>query len=1078
MRIVSIQVDGFGSLRQRQLDTNSSVVVFYGANEAGKSTLMGFVRAVLFGFPTRQNRSERYEPLGGGAHGGALTLMDSHGQLIRVERYDAPASGGKRASAGHVKVTLGDGTTGGEELLNTLLGGLSADLFRSLFAFGLTELQELRTLQTDELSGYLYSAGLGVSGSAIMEAERKLTAQADGLYRPRGRNQEMNRLLKELEGLEQSLRRSKDQAADYDRLQAERRSAEARIAALEQQQEALRAEQQKLSLAGKARSGWVRLRQIGQELAGLPALASFPEHASARLEALEAELERVHADRTRLQLRKSELESQLHALEIQPKLLEHQVELNHLLEQAAAYEDQKRSRDQLLVEQEHQQSQLDRLLKQIDAQGEENAFDLSAFSVSISLREQIRAYKEQFLQCRADELRVQTELDSLEHQLARLQELIRGIESDLRKMPAMMGAVDPLTALQRIANDYAQWQWLVRDAEHQQEREAVQQQFQLSLEEAAKAGKTAARKLRQRILIMSGILAIIVPLVVLWQGDLWLAMLLFVVFAGAACLIYLTDRQPTDQRSARAMPSGSDRREQQADHEQGLRDIERRLREQIQAFEQQQAGYHEAAATVHGLKMTDHSIKADLSEFKPQLDAWIREAEQSKQHLNEYRRKLDKLQEAKENRHSLEQQADQRQGQLERVEEANQQLQLSWRQLLQSLGLAASLSTDAAMESLQLIEHGQESLRQLHKLTAKADALAVNIQQYEDQVAQRLELALARTAREEPVYALKSWKDKEQEQLKQLAKKQHSEQLFFDNEQDQLLLLASEQRIQERLRLLLQEANARDREELRIHQRQQEERRKLGEEQKLLEASLVALLSTSQFDAYTQLLDQSGEEEMAQQLAVLHAQLTESLRQSNEWREVIGKLDGQIEKLEQGTEHADKLLKLEDYRATLHEQVDQYAVASFASLLMKKAREVYEQERQPGVLLRASDYLAQMTNGAFSQVKAPFGEQRLVAFRANGQAVETNQLSRGTAEQLYLAMRFALVEEYAGKAVLPLVMDDILVNFDEERMVSCLRVLAEISRRHQVLLFTCHGHVQEAAARVIPGHAYINLSMT
>ncbi|UKS23953.1 AAA family ATPase [Paenibacillus sp. HWE-109] len=1076
MRIVAIQVDGFGSLRQRQLDTNNSVVVFYGANEAGKSTLMGFVRAVLFGFPTRQNRSERYEPLGGGAHGGSLTLMDSHGQLIRVERYDAPAAGGKRASAGHVKVTLGDGTTGGEELLNTLLGGLSADLFRSLFAFGLTELQELRTLQTDELSGYLYSAGLGVSGSAIMEAERKLTAQADGLYRPRGRNQEMNRLLKELEGLEQSLRRSKDQAADYDRLQAERRSAEARIAALEQQQEALRAEQQKLSLAGKARSGWVRLRQIGQELAELPALASFPEHASARLEALEAELERVHADRTRLQLRKSELESQLHALEIQPKLLEHQVELNHLLEQAAAYEDQKRSRDQLRVEQDHQQSQLDRLLKQIDAQGEENAFDLSTFSVSISLREQIRAYKEQFLQCRADELRVQTELDSLEHQLARLQELIRGIESDLRKMPAMTGTVDPLTALQRISGDYTQWQWLVRDAEHQQEREAVQQQFQLSLEEAARAGKSAARKLRQRILILSGILAIIVPFVAIWQGNPLFALLLFVLLAGAACFIFLTDRQSIEQRSARVMPSVSDRREQRADHERGLHDIERRLREQIQAFEQQQAGYHEAAATVHGLKITDHSFNADLSGFKPQLDAWIREAEQSKQHLNEHRRKLDKLQEAKENRHALEQQADQRQGQLERVEEENQQLQLSWRQLLQSLGLAASLSPDAALESLQLIELGQESLRQLHKLTAKADALVVNIQQYEDQVAQRLELA--RTAREESVYALKSWKDKEQEQLKQLAKKQHCEQLCVDNEQDQLLLGATEERIQERLRLLLQEANARDREELRIHQRQQEERRKLAEEQKLLEASLVSLLSTSQFDAYTELLDQSGEEEMAQQLAVWHTQLSESLRESNEWREVIGKLDGQIEKLEQGTEHADKLLKLEDYRATLHEQVDQYAVASFASLLLKKAREVYEKERQPGVLLRASDYFAQMTNGAFSQVKAPFGEQRLVAFRANGQAVETNQLSRGTAEQLYLAMRFALVEEYAGKAVLPLVMDDILVNFDEERMVSCLRVLAEISRRHQVLLFTCHGHVQEAAARVIPDHAYINLSMT
>ena len=72
-------------------------------------------------------------------------------------------------------------------------------------------------------------------------------------------------------------------------------------------------------------------------------------------------------------------------------------------------------------------------------------------------------------------------------------------------------------------------------------------------------------------------------------------------------------------------------------------------------------------------------------------------------------------------------------------------------------------------------------------------------------------------------------------------------------------------------------------------------------------------------------------------------------------------------------------------------------------------------------------------------------------------------------------MRFALVEEYAGKAILPLVMDDILVNFDEERMESCLRVLADLSSRHQVLLFTCHGHVRDAAARVIPGNRLIRL---
>ncbi|MDQ0897362.1 AAA family ATPase [Paenibacillus sp. V4I7] len=1075
MRIVSMQVQGFGSLRERQLDTDSQLVLFYGANEAGKSTLMGFVRAVLFGFPTRQSRLERYEPLGGGAHGGALTLLDEQGQLIRVERYDAPAAGGRRASAGLVKVTLGDGTTGGEDLLNTLLGGLSADLFRSLFAFGLTELQELRTLQTDELSGYLYSAGLGVSGSAIMEAERKLTAQADGLYRPRGRNQEMNRLLKELEGLEQSLRRSRDPAADYDRLQVERRSAEERIAALEGQQESLRAELHKLGLAGKARSGWIRLRQIGQELAALPALAGFPEHASARLDALEAELERIHAERARLLLRQQSLMSQLRAIELVPDLLEHQIELNHCLEQAATYEENKRSVDQMRVEQEHQRAQVDRLLKQIDVHWEET--DLASFSVTISLREQVRTYKGRFHKCQESELRVRTELESVQQQVKRVQDTVRSLESELHKSGVRTdgsaspgwGGADPSTTLHNIARDYSRWQLLVRDIAHQKERDAVENQFQLNLEDAAKAGKTASRRLRQRIVVFTSLLAVLAPLLLLWQGNWVAALCAFLFFAGAALFMLVSDREVKENRSSRAMTSSSVRDESLSEE---LRMLERRLQEQIQPFAQQQTGYVEAAAASAANSLS-HSVSMPLEVLQPQLDAWMREAEQNKQQHNELLRKLERLQDTKEMLQSLRQQEDQRNGYLAELVLESDQFQSDWSHWLQSLGLSTQLSADALLETIQTIEQGQESLRQLHKLESKLETLVSSMDHFDQTVGSLLRLSLA--VRQESVFALKRWKEQEQEQVKLLAEKKHGEQLYSETEQELQLLQTNEQRIQARLDQLLQEASACDGEVLRIHQREQEERRKLTEEQTLLESSLETLLSRSLLASYTELLETHGEEDIALQMASLQNRLSETVNETNELREVVGKLAGQIEKLEQGSEHADHLLQAEAYRATIRQQVDQYAVASFASLLMKKARDVYEHERQPGVLLRASDYFAKMTNGAFTHVKAPFGEQRLVAIRANGESLDTSQLSRGTAEQLYLSMRFSLAQEYAGKAILPLVMDDILVNFDEERMESCLRVLADLSSRHQVLLFTCHAHVRDAAARVIPGNRFIRL---
>ncbi|WNR43082.1 AAA family ATPase [Paenibacillus roseipurpureus] len=1082
MRIVAIHIDGFGHIRNREWHTDSGLALFYGANEAGKSTLMGFVRAVLFGFPTRTNRAERYEPLGGGAHGGALTLLDEQGQRIRVERFDAPAAGGRRASAGLVKVTLADGTTGGEELLNTLLGGLSADLYRSLFAFGLTELQELRTLQTDELSGYLYSAGLGVSGSAIMEAERKLTAQADSLYRPRGRTQEMNRLLRELEGLEQALRRSRDGAADYDRLQEERRTAEARAAALEGQQEALRAELHRLGLAGKARSGWLRLRQIGRELEGLPARPGFPAQAAARLAALESEQERLQAERDKLQLGLDSLRGELAALPLEPALLQHQVELNHWLAQAATYDEHKRQRDQLDVELSHQRAQIDRLLSNLDVQWNEH--EVSSFPITIALREQIRIYKEKFRQSAEQEHRIRAELENLQEQLARWQENVDALETECQQFrlgmegEAMHGAPgmldDPTSLVQQIANDYARWQVVGSQLAHQAERQAEQGQFQQSLEETARAGRAAARQMRSRLLMMLILLAILLPLIVGWQTTWFTAGALFLGIAGITAYFWLTGRQDEGKRATRAMPAVTTALVQNPMLEQELKQLEGRIQERVRQYQRQQrmntTALQEVAVTTS--REGRNTPQIALQELHFYIEAWFREAELSKHHYNEQLRKLEKLRDMREHGQSLQKQFHARNQFAEQFRNEAAQLQMEWKVWLQQLGVGDHPSTEALTETLQVIEQAQEGLRHLQKMKAKYDAFEAAIHDFEEGVSELLGLP---AHSQDIIFALKRWKEAEQNQLRVLSEEKQAQQKLVETEHALQLVAGQQQRIDSRVQQLFAEASVRDGEGLRIAEEEEVARQKLEEEASHLQASLECVVSASGMASMIDLLESHGEEELAQLVTQGQLNLSEMITQTNAIREVIGKLTGQIEKLEQGEEAANQRLQAESLRTTISQQVHQYAVVSFAAQLLKKARDVYEQERQPGVLLRASAYFGTMTNGAFTAVKAPFGEQRLLAVRANGQVVETNQLSRGTAEQLYLAMRFALVEEYAGKAVLPLVLDDILVNFDEERMESCLRVLSELSTRHQILLFTCHKHVRDAAKRVIPGHLSIQV---
>ncbi|MFO0425977.1 MAG: ATP-binding protein, partial [Planctomyces sp.] len=88
------------------------------------------------------------------------------------------------------------------------------------------------------------------------------------------------------------------------------------------------------------------------------------------------------------------------------------------------------------------------------------------------------------------------------------------------------------------------------------------------------------------------------------------------------------------------------------------------------------------------------------------------------------------------------------------------------------------------------------------------------------------------------------------------------------------------------------------------------------------------------------------------------------------------------------------------------------------------------------------------------------------------------QLSGGTREQLFLSIRFALVREFARRGVeLPLVMDDLFVNFDQERTDAAADCLIEIAAEgQQVLFFTCHEHLAHLFQKKhieplwLPGH--------
>jgi hypothetical protein len=131
-----------------------------------------------------------------------------------------------------------------------------------------------------------------------------------------------------------------------------------------------------------------------------------------------------------------------------------------------------------------------------------------------------------------------------------------------------------------------------------------------------------------------------------------------------------------------------------------------------------------------------------------------------------------------------------------------------------------------------------------------------------------------------------------------------------------------------------------------------------------------------------------------------------------------------------------------------------------------------------GTLRMASSYLHRMTSGRYHKIWAPLGEDFLCIDDEYNRTFRVEQLSGGTREQLFLAIRFALAREFADRGIeLPMVMDDLFVNFDEERTDAALDCLLELARSgQQILFFTCHQHLAERFASRdvetlwLPGH--------
>lgn len=211
MKILELHIYGYGQLENVEITNLNDFQVFYGENEAGKSTIMAFIHAIFFGFPTKQQSLvQRYEPKHSTKYGGKIRIYHENFGFAVIERV-------KGKAAGDVNVMIDNGRMGGEELLKELIANFDKSLFQAIFSFNLHGLQNIHQMKGEEIGKFLFSAGT-LGTERLSKTEAVLQKELDFRFKPSGKKPLLNEKLQELHEINRELKIAEAKNKDYTNL--------------------------------------------------------------------------------------------------------------------------------------------------------------------------------------------------------------------------------------------------------------------------------------------------------------------------------------------------------------------------------------------------------------------------------------------------------------------------------------------------------------------------------------------------------------------------------------------------------------------------------------------------------------------------------------------------------------------------------------------------------------------------------------------------------------------------------------------------------------------------------------------
>ena len=1014
MKITDIKIDGFGVWRDLELQRLSPrLTAFYGANEAGKTTLMQFVRSVLYGM-SPERRGRYLPPRHGGDPGGSLGIVDRQAPFhVRRIADRGPDD------IGYVSITDDEGQTAGDRLLREALGDVDERTYNNVFAVGLREIQQLDSLSGTKAAEWLYRLTSGLDRVSLYEViqnlrrtRREILSGSEQPSKLVGLGTQREVLQGEIEQLKQRNRQWAQLAVRIKELDAEIEQHEATVR--------LSAHHARtLEIAVGLLPNWRKRAKLSSQLQQLSGGIQLPDDALHRLEDLNRRIEEHQRQADILAGQRRQLREDCEQLGINELLVKHAHRIEALGEQRDWLQSLERQMDDLTADAQELQRRLtgeqQRIARGLGVADHQRLKDIRSEEIA-DLQPYVQAVRNAQKQVDSAQREHDVQSESERTLQSQIESAILGGER--HNLPMDLQEASDLVALLRKRQQVDKR--IEQARKHQVE---MQQQSCELLEDQVMPLSLFGWTLAAVVLgaLMVG-LQLIVPDSPLGRYGGWMAVIGLGMSAFSFLFKFFTEDAAADKLDA----------------------CQRQLKSLARQVEESEA---EKQTLDTELPLTDGAAAIRL--------------EAAEKHLAELESVLPVEAQRRQAGHgvaSAESRLTQARAQLEKTLGA-------WKAKLVGLGFSEKLDPK---EFLSITER-YETLSELDE----------RVQHRREDLAQRQREHAAITRRVHDIATEVGCLLETKDQLRPLDQLEHlveerAKQFADIQRRDAIIERAKEHKaeeakhrravagLQRRRDALFHAADCDDEIAYRRLAEQQREAERLRRDREAVSREIAAAIGThAPEETFAEHLSPVRIGRLEELWAAAAAELEvkqESLKSLVDER---GACRQEQRSLSQDCTLAERQLELSCVEKQIENARQTWREHATVNRILERVRVVYEAQRQPETLAEATKYLSKLTAGEYTRIWTPIADDVLLVENAAGESLTVELLSRGTREQLFLSVRLALVATFARRGVnLPMVLDDVLVNFDAMRAQRAAEVLCEFAGGgHQMLVFTCHEHV-------------------